>query len=487
MYQRILLAVLVSVMLPHSAGSQPPPRSQARSATPSPAHPTFEARVDSVVQIDVLGQGMPSASVAVMRGDRVVLERAWGLADVASGRKAEPSTTYQIASVSKPFTAALVLKLVDRNRLSLSDPISRHLSALKPEWRGITVEQLLNHTSGLPGEFRRVDQATEPRSSDALVAMAMDDTLAAAPGTTFIYSNTGYMLLGVLIEELYGKPYGDVLRDEIARPIGLASLKYCADGNATAASYLRSAQRPPRALASFHPSQLLGNGGICSTAGDLARWNRSLHGGMVLSDASYAAMTTPRGAALEKNYGLGLYVRPAPWGSMAMIHEGTTAGYAAANVWYPAESLSVVVLYNGVPRVPQDVDGVIAEIAFGRTPTPRRAPPATAPAASGSAQATPAPPPAAIAPANASIYVGEYEVHPGLSFVISLENGVLYVTPPAVAAGAKTYLVLTSGSTFTIGSGDGATTVTFVRGANGRVTEMLTRDGGTERTARRIR
>lgn len=113
----------------------------------------MDCRVDSIVNIDVLGQGMPSVSIVVTRGNETLVERAWGFADVAASRKAEPSTFYEIASVSKQFTAALFLKLVDRGKLSLSDPIGRHVSGLRPEFNAITVEQILNHTSYRAGRL----------------------------------------------------------------------------------------------------------------------------------------------------------------------------------------------------------------------------------------------------------------------------------------------------------------------------------------------
>ena len=351
-----------------AAGASPlPAQGRERAVPPDPA--ILAARVDSVVQTDVLPQGMPSVSVAIMRGGDLVLERAWGLADAATGRKAEPSTQYQLGSVSKTFTAALVLKLADRGKLSIGDPISRHFTGLRPEWRAITVEQLLNHTSGVKFDFRRIDKAAEPRSRDSLWAMAVSDTLANVPGTTFTYSNTGYMVLGALIERLYGKSYADVLREEIAQPLGLSSLHFCeVDEPAAARGHRRSRDGKATPIAPIHPSQLLGNGGICATASDIAKWNRALHGGQVVSAASYAAMTTPRGAAAARRYGMGLYVRPAAWGTMTMLHEGTTSGYATANAWFPSESLSVVVLYNGVPRLPKDVDGIVSQIALGLTP-----------------------------------------------------------------------------------------------------------------------
>ena len=453
-----------------------------------PAAAALAAAIDSVVQVDVLAQGMPSVSVVVTRGDETLVERAWGLADVSSGRKAEPSTSYQVASVSKQFTAALVLRLVDRGRLSLSDTLGRFFDGLKPEFTGLTVEQILNHTSGLKRDFRSVELATTPTTRDSLVAMAARDTVAAKPGTKFIYSNTGYMFAGAIVEKLYGKSYAEALRDEIARPLGLASLALCTtDKSGGAESYVRSQQAAPRLVASLHPSQMLGNGGICTTASDLAKWNRALHGGRVLSEASYRAMTTPRGpAAIRANYGLGLFVRPESWGKKVILHEGTTAGYASSNLWYPDDSISVVVLYNGVPRLPVDVDGVIAQVAHGLTPAPRRAPTPVA--------QRPPPPvvtiestPRAAAPAGAAKFVGEYEAMPGVVFTITLENGILFNTPPAQLGNPKQYLVHKSGTAFSPG-GNEALTLTFVVDANGEVTGLVARGGnGSERTLRKVR
>src|SRR5215203_166379 len=114
---------------------------QDTSGTIRPAAATVAAKIDSIVQVDVLALGMPSVSIVVTRGNETLVERAWGFADAASGRKAEPSTVYQVASVSKQFTAALVLELVDRGKLSLSDTLGRFFNGLKPEFNAITVEQ----------------------------------------------------------------------------------------------------------------------------------------------------------------------------------------------------------------------------------------------------------------------------------------------------------------------------------------------------------
>ena len=481
-----VVACLAGPIAPSMAAAQ----DTIRAARPTAA--ALAAKVDSIVQVDVLAQGMPSVSVVVTRGDETLVERAWGFANVEAGRKAEPSTTYQVASISKQFTAALLLKLVDRGRLSLNDTLGRFFDGLKPEFRAITIEQLLNHTSGLKADFRGPPEqmGARPITRDSLVALAARDTLAATPGTKFTYSNTGYMFAGALVEKLYGKAYADALRDGIARPLGLKSLARCTtDKSGGAESYVRSEREKPRLVSSYHPAVTLGNGGICTTAGDLATWNRALHGGRVLSATSYRAMTTPRGAAAIDGayYGLGLYVRPEPWGRKVILHGGTTAGYAATSSWYPTDSISVTVLYNAVPQVPVNVASVIAQIAHGLTPAPRQVaqtpPPPVAPQPVVTIENTPG----AAAPAGAAKFVGEYEAVPGVVFTITLENGILFNTPPARLGTPKQYLVHKSGTSFHPG-GNESMMLTFVVDPDGAVTGFVARGGnGSERTLRKIR
>lgn len=276
--------------------------------------------------------------------------------------------------MSKQFTAALLLKQVDRGTLGLDDPIGRYLAGLKPEWNALTIEQLLNHTSGAPREYRDVKRISENLPADSLIALATRTNAPTEPaGTKFVYSNTGYMLLGALVEKVYGKSYGAALRDEIARPLGLATLGWCGDteaGPGSAKGYVRPPNGTTTEAPYIHPSQLL-SGGVCSNAGDIARWNRALHGGEVLSAASYAAMTTPKGVAASRSvpYGLGLYVRETRGGGTVIVHDGATPGYRNENVWYPAESLSVTMLTNTITAgvdANSNLTEVMGSIALGR-------------------------------------------------------------------------------------------------------------------------
>jgi CubicO group peptidase (beta-lactamase class C family) len=315
-----------------------------------PSKEAVAALVDSMVRAYMAEKGPASVSVAISRRGETLVERAWGLADVAANRPATAGTVYKIGSVSKQFTAVLLLKQVERGRLALTDSIGGYLTTgLRPEWRPVTIEQLLNHTGGLPRDFRREGRPEDEVSPDTMIAWAARDTMLFAPGTRHSYSNPGYLLLGVLVEKLYGKPYREALHEEIARPLGLTTLGWCTDPRkdttvATGYQYLGPGKLEQSAYA--HPSKSLGGGALCATPGDLAAWNRALHGGRVLSPASYAAMTTPR--APSTRYGFGLYVQPSPWGAPVIYHLGVIIGFSAQNAWFPADSLSVTGLYNSL-------------------------------------------------------------------------------------------------------------------------------------------
>ena len=328
--------VALSTALPLSAGA-------AQSAR-QPSKDVVGARVDSMVQTYMAEKAPASMSVVISRGDETLFERAWGLADVAANRPATTESIYRIGSISKHFTAVLLLKQVERGNLALTDSIGRYLTTgLRPEWRPLTIEQLLNHTAGMQRDFNREGRHEDAVSADTMIAWAARDTMLFAPGTRHYYSNPGYLLLGALVEKLYGKPYDAAVREEIARPLGLRSLGWCKDTlSTTGYQYLGPGKLKPSSY--VHPSRSLGLGGLCATAGDVAAWNRALHGGRVLSPASYAAMTTPRGAA--KGYGFGLQVNTPRWDGTVIYHLGASGMFAAQNAWFPAESLSVTILSN---------------------------------------------------------------------------------------------------------------------------------------------
>ena len=481
---RIRSRSCAAVILAIAAGASPL-ASQARTAgsapalsDPPPSAAALTALVDSVVRASLLTQGVPSVSVVVKRGEETLVQRAWGRADVASGRAADASTVYGLGSNAKQFTAALVLRLVDRGRLTLGDSIGRHLSGLRPEWREITIEQLLNHTSGLQRSYLPSDRMEEELPGDSLMAQAAQDTMFARPGTKFIYSNVGYLVLRVLVEKLYGKHYAAALNDEIARPLGLTTLRPCGDFEAgsKASGYMRSFDGALSLPPAVHPSQELGPSGLCSTAADLAKWNRALHGGRLLSDSSYRTMISPRGVAGV--YGLGLSIGRVQWGDTLIEHGGRApTGFTSENAWYPADSLSVTILYNVFPAI--DIGGtrIIAALALGQTPP---------------AKGTPAPQPAVTATPAIGIvgeearrqFVGEYELGPRAVFKVDSVEGALVLT---TSSGIESTLVHESGATYAVPELGPGTAITFLADPQGKVVGFLARYEGSERRLRKIR
>lgn len=421
---------------------------QVAGAAPAQAAAPLDARVGAVVKSEILASGVPSVSVAVMRDGRMLLARAWGVADVERNAAASSATIYDIGSVTKQFTAALLLKQVDRGRLTLTDTISKHFAGLSPEVGAVTIEQLLNHTSGMKRPVTDRARRLEHISAESLLENATGSKLDRTPATTWAYSNAGYTVLGVLVERLYGKSYAAALQDEIARPLQLPTLSKCGEPKAgEARGYVREQVGKFGPAPGMHHSQNLGAGGICATAADLVKWTHALHTGRVISPSSYQAMITPRGAAIGSNYGFGLAQSRANGGQMAIVHDGNSPGTAhtAELRWYQKHSLAVAVLSNGFPLVPplKGAADVVSRIVLGG--------PLAAPAATHSTATT--------TPADRSTLVGIYELAPQRTFEVTLENGELYVTPPGGAA--KQPLVFRSGNAYALGTRDSTTTVTF--------------------------
>jgi D-alanyl-D-alanine carboxypeptidase len=301
------------------------------------------AKVDSLVAAFQRETYTPGVSVAIVRGGRDTLVlRGYGVADVENDVPATPETVYPIASVTKQFTAAAVMLLVQEKRLSLDDPIGRHLPELPAEWRGVRIRQLLNHTSGVPDHAVLIREELTP---DSVVALAGKEPFHFAPGTQWRYSNVGYLVLGLLIEKVTEQPYSQYLDTRIFRPHGLKSTRYCDEEQLIprrASGYVPRDTGVVNALAiSMLP--LAAAGGLCSTVGDLAAWNHALATGRVLSPESWTRMTTPEGAAT--NYGYGMIVMS--WeGHRLLGHGGALTGFVSSSAYLPDESLSITLLTN---------------------------------------------------------------------------------------------------------------------------------------------
>jgi CubicO group peptidase (beta-lactamase class C family) len=293
---------------------------------------------------------------------------------------------FQLASITKQFTAAAVLTLVQDGRVELDAPVSRYLPDAPVQGQAITVRQLLSHTAGIP------DYAESPRVAalkrldvppDTLVALVATTPFYFAPGEQMRYSNTGFALLGQLIERVSGQPYAAYVEQRVLRPAGAAHAHFC-DPQAL----VRHPARGYRATAGglrpapfISPHVPYAAGGFCGTAGDLAAWNAALHarrGGPVLRPARYADMVNPGTIAggRRTRYGLGLALSEVA-GRPAVHHGGDIEGFTTFTAYLPDDSLNVTVLINTQgPTRPDAVAAAVVEAALGppRQPAPRPAP-----------------------------------------------------------------------------------------------------------------
>ena len=212
---------------------------------------------------------------------------------------ATPHTVYRIGSITKQFTSASVMQLVESGQVELDESIGAYVPSLPARLHLVTVRQLLNHTSGIPSYTdvgpRWLKRIGEPMTPDTLVAFTTTDPFNFPPGTNWRYNNTGYVILGMLLEKVTGKPYAQYLDERLFKPLGLTHTTYCDNARIIphrAQGYAKDGNGW-RNAAFIDMSQPFSAGALCSTALDLAHWNQMLAVGRVVSAASYREMTTP--------------------------------------------------------------------------------------------------------------------------------------------------------------------------------------------------
>ena len=345
---------------------------------PTLAAQTSAPRAHAVATIDSLANAfladgpVAGVSIAVVKGRDTLLMRGYGLADIENEVPATAKTVYRIGSITKQFTAAAIMRLVDDGKLSLHDTLGKLLPGVVPAWRGIPVRRLLNHTSGIRSYTsigpRWQRRWREDMSPDTIVGLVRSDTLDFRPGTQWRYNNTGYVLLGMIIEQVSGKPYATFLEEQFYRPLGLSQTYYCSQ-RPIIKHRAQGYDRAGRELVNteyLSMTQPHAAGALCSTVGDLVAWQRALVGGRVVRPSSYAAMTSPESLAdgnpLTYGYGLGV-------GSLArhrrISHGGGINGFITDLAFYPNDSLHVVVLANTSPSNPGRLASQVARVALG--------------------------------------------------------------------------------------------------------------------------
>jgi D-alanyl-D-alanine carboxypeptidase len=349
---RIFLALLCLVS---SAGGQMPAESKLA--------PEERAKIDQIVQQVLEQTGVPSVAAAIVKNGQIAYVQAYGAARLEPRTPANPEMRYSIGSISKQFTAAAMLMLAEQGKLSLDDPVAKYIPDLTRA-REVTIRQLLSHTSGYQDYWPQdyvPPLMTQPVAAEKILDLWARKPLDFDPGTKWQYSNTNYVIAGVIIERVSGMPLPEYLQQRVFVPLKMQrveniDLRRLGDTDAT--GYMRYALGPPRVAPKEGPGWLFAAGELAMPVEDLAKWDISMIKQELLKPVSYKEMQTEvklndgRGTG----YALGLQVGNFA-GHRVARHGGEVSGFTAQNFLFPDDGIAVVVLTN------QDANGAAGAIA----------------------------------------------------------------------------------------------------------------------------
>jgi len=331
------------------------------------------AAIRTIVEAPIKAGKVAGASVVVAQKGQTILAQSFGQADLELDVPMPADASFEIGSVTKQFTAASILLLAERGKLAIDDEMTKYLPDFPTHGQRITIRHLLTHTSGIKGytelpEFG--DLMPLRKSPETLVKMFGDKPLDFAPGENLVYNNSGFFLLGLIIEKVSGEKYENFVKANLFDKAGMPGSYYCSERaihhhHAHGYDTFANALVLKGAVSHVWPFSA---GSLCSTAADLTAWNAAFHGGKILSAESYSAMTT--GASLndgsKTRYGFGIGLGEIR-GRRVLSHGGGINGFLSEVQYYPDSGLSIVVLLNTAgPVGPGPLAGDIADVVLGK-------------------------------------------------------------------------------------------------------------------------
>jgi CubicO group peptidase (beta-lactamase class C family) len=430
----------------------------------------LEARIDGLFA-NIVGGRSPGFAVLVSENGRVIVQKGYGFADVDTRRRISPETKFRIGSITKQFTSVAILKLQEQGRLSLDD----HLSKFIPDYpRGeeVSLYHLLTHTSGLRDYTTKTDfleNVTRPTTTQALIESFKQDGYDSAPGDRYRYNNSGYVLLGYVIERASGMTYGAYLRRTFFDTLEMRNTGVYRSGHELrneARGYANEGGSVVPA-ADWDTSQLGAAGSLYSTVSDLNRWSDALFNGEVLSAASLEQALTigvlrgddPR-YPLETGYGLGFEIADLN-GLRQVGHGGELVGFGGYLLHVPEGSITVVVLHNCLPQLPGghqwNLARDIARLAIGDSLPPGGKPQIDRTLSLGAFKAI----------------AGRYDMGDGMMLTIAREGTRVFADIPG-----RTQVEIFPRSERTFFAGDGEAEATFVRAGDGKVIKAILQQAG---------
>jgi CubicO group peptidase (beta-lactamase class C family) len=333
--------------------------------------PALKARIDHIAADVMKQRGVPSASVAVVQGSKIVYTHAYGLARVHPGKPATADMRYSIGSISKQFAAAGILLLQEQGKLSIDDPVGKYVPGLT---RGdeVTIRQILSHTSGYqdyaPEDYPVASQL-KPVTPQEILKEWATKPLDFEPGTQWQYSNTNYVIAGLIIEKVSGQKLFDFLGEHIFRPLQMKSA-WNSDAKelppADAAPYMRNALGPIRPVPNGGEGWMFAAGELAMTAHDVALWDISLIQRSVLNPESYNQMFTEVKLKDGKgtHYGLGVEIIERD-GHRSIEHSGEVNGFVSDNEVFVDDGVAVTVLTNHMAGGAEEITRLTGSTVLG--------------------------------------------------------------------------------------------------------------------------
>jgi CubicO group peptidase (beta-lactamase class C family) len=340
-----------------------------------------ESPADQVDSLFAWATNGPGAVVAVVDHGNVVFEKAYGLADVEKKLPLTLHSVFDLASVTKQFTAMGIMILAERGQLHYDDSLCKFFPEFSPFGCGITIRHLLTHTSGLP-DYEQIfwasgliatnypraakepGDAFEPTSRDALRFIAKPGKLRFKPGDKWEYSDSGYVVLAQIIEKVSGESYAKFLRENIFRPAGMTETIVYDESRPAIANRAISYAEGPRRPVDYTPLNLIyGDGNVNTTIGDMVRWDQALYTEKLVGAATLKEGFT-RGALNDGNkfdYGFGWSIRQRR-GMDAVQHDGAWVGFRSCIIRFPQRQFSIIILSNsskgGVGKIAQKIESI---------------------------------------------------------------------------------------------------------------------------------
>ncbi len=429
----------------------------------APANKQVIAKIDEYMKAVLRVDGF-SGTILVARNGKPVVSRGYGMANIELNVPNTPESIFRLGSVTKQFTGMAISMLQERGKLSVDDPMCKYLTDCPDAWKPITIKHLLTHTSGITNYTGFPDFAKTtimPITTAEMADRLKKEPLEFTPGEKMAYSNSGYYLLGAIVEKASGKKYADFLQENIFTPLGMKQTGYDDPLRIImnrAAGYQKQAGKFINA-SYMDMSVPYAAGSLYSTIGDLLIWDQALYTEQLVSQKSLDEIFTPS----KWNYGYG-------WGigkkfdHRSISHGGGIYGFATDISRYPDDRVTVVVLSNIQAAPAGEISGNLAAIVFGapyEIPKERKE--------------------IAVDAKILEKYTGEYKIGTNIIIAITLENGKLM----AQLGGQPKFAILPETETQFF-SKDVNLTITFSKDSKGEVTGFNLKQGGSNNPAQKI-